>query len=255
MGLRITQGTLYARTLFQIQRSLSGSVRLQEQLSTGQRVNRPSDDPAATLRIPAADVRPAEPRPAAQQRDARARDDRYRCLEPRGGEHDHAAGPRADDPGREGTISASDRRSIGQEIDQLLRQMVGVANGQRAGRYLFGGTKSDVPPFVIEDFGDETRVRYAGNSESLRVGVAPGIDTELNIPGNEIFQRRNRQATSLQGDTGITTGVGLDTGVGEDRLEVTFAGLDVTGVAGIARAPARRPRSGPSRTPSRRPIS
>jgi flagellin-like hook-associated protein FlgL len=61
-----------------------------------------------------------------------------------------------------GTINESDRRSLGQEVDQLLQQMVGLANAQRAGRFLFGGTESGRPPFVIENDGGSTRVVYQG---------------------------------------------------------------------------------------------
>ena len=51
MAIRITQGTLYSRALFDMQRGLFRYSQLQTEVATGRRVNRPSDDPAAALRI------------------------------------------------------------------------------------------------------------------------------------------------------------------------------------------------------------
>ena len=51
MSVRITQSMLYSRALQDIRRSSLGLIRLQEQVSTGRLVNRPSDDPARALRI------------------------------------------------------------------------------------------------------------------------------------------------------------------------------------------------------------
>ena len=51
MSLRITQGMLFSRALQDIRNSQLGFARIQQQAATGRRVNAPSDDPIATLRI------------------------------------------------------------------------------------------------------------------------------------------------------------------------------------------------------------
>ena len=51
MSLRITQSHLYNRARQDIHRGLLGYNALQQQIATGRRVNRPSDDPAASLQI------------------------------------------------------------------------------------------------------------------------------------------------------------------------------------------------------------
>ena len=50
MSLRITQTMMYSRALQDVQRGLSRYSQLQQEIATGRRVNRASDDPAATLR-------------------------------------------------------------------------------------------------------------------------------------------------------------------------------------------------------------
>ena len=50
MGTRITQKILFSNSRASLQKIETDLANLQEQLSTGRRVNRPSDDPLATRR-------------------------------------------------------------------------------------------------------------------------------------------------------------------------------------------------------------
>ena len=129
-----------------------------------------------------------------------------------------------------GTLSGSDRESIAAEVDQLLSQILGIANSRRGDRYLFGGTANGAPPFSLETSGGRTRPVYNGNRDSLSIDVAPGVSTELNVPGDSIFMRRDRGMTTLYDtERTIPTGIKLvgvgDTGVGYGELQVNFGGL------------------------------
>jgi flagellar hook-associated protein 3 FlgL len=225
MSLRITQSTLYSRALYDIQHGLAHSLQLQEQISTGRRINRPSDDPAAALQIIPLnnDLRTLQQlgsnvslaqetlnTGAASLEDASAIMQRVREL----------AMQAAND-----TVSASDRQSIGSEVDQLLHQMVSIGNSKRGDRFLFGGTENGGAPFqLVEDAGG-ARVAYHGNHDSLQIAVAPGVNTQLNEPGDAIFQARSRGDTSFTGSTGARPSDVGDTGVGFQTLTATFNGL------------------------------
>ena len=230
MPVRITQGMMYARALSDVQRGLVNYSRLQQEVATGRRVNRPSDDPAAALRILPlrSDLRDLEQLSnnvslaretlnvgAASLEDASAIMQRVRELVTQASN---------------GTVSDSDRSSIAAEFDQLLGQIAGIANSRRGDRFLFGGTENSSPPFELREAGDRTRPYYAGNRNSLDVDVAPGVTTALNVPGDGIFLSRNRGATTFapafgQQATGAQPiGVG-DTGVGFGELQVSFGGL------------------------------
>lgn len=225
MSLRITQGNLYQRALQDIQGSLFRYSRLQAQIASGQRVNRPSDDPAAALRIiPLAnDLRNLDRMGengtlaqdvmnvgAAAMEDASSAMQRARELVMQASN---------------GTLSHSDRQAIGAEVDQLLRQLVGIGNSKRGDRYLFGGSADNAAPFrLVEDAGG-SRVLYVGNQDRLSVEVAPGIEAEMNLPGDRAFVARQRRAATFSGGTGARpTGAG-DTGVGFQTLRVRFNGL------------------------------
>ncbi len=225
MTLRITQGHLFQRALGDIHRSLGKFTTLQQQVATGRRVNKASDDPAAALRIiplqndlrslqqmsdNVALARETLDTGAASLEDASSLVQRVRELTTQA---------------VNGSVGPGDRASIGQELDQLLQQMVSIGNSRRGDRYLFGGTESGDAPFQLVTDQGGTRVLYHGNHDRLEVEVAPGVTTALNVSGDSILQRRDRSGITFTGDTGAApTGSG-DTGVGFQTLRVSFNGL------------------------------
>lgn len=235
MTSRITNSILYRQSLQDIRRNLFGSSKLQTDIASGVRIHRPSDDPAGLLRLlPLQNelrgidqslenisvVRENLSVATAALEDASEIMQRVRELTIQG-----ANGP----------VSERDRNSLAEEIDQLISRMALAANSSRAGRYVFGGSETDSPPFTVERDEESTRVTYNGNERTVKIEVAPQVETELNLPGSQVFLSHNRGATTYEGETGITAGAGIDTGTGSDRLDVAFAGLDVPGaIAGIA---------------------
>ena len=230
MSLRITQGMLYSNALGNVQSGLFRYSQLQQEISTGRRINRPSDDPAGALRIlpirndlrnldqlssNVALARETLNTGAGSLEDASAAMQRVRELTTQASN---------------GTLNSADRSSIGAEMEQLLNQMVGIGNSRRGDRYLFGGTENGTAPFELVTVNGRTRAVYHGNRESLEVEVAPGVSTALNVPGDRIFLQRDRGATVFSPISGaaatgaVPAGRG-DTGVGFGSLEVSFAGL------------------------------
>ncbi|MGV3590497.1 MAG: flagellar hook-associated protein FlgL, partial [Gammaproteobacteria bacterium] len=75
-------------------------------------------------------------------------------------------------------------RSIGQEIDEHLKQIKVLANTRdSAGEYIFGGFRVDQPPF-IEDAG--TMV-YNGDQGQRLVQIGEGAQVAVRDPGDDIF--------------------------------------------------------------------
>lgn len=229
MPMRITQGMMYARALDDVQSGLFRFTQLQQEVASGRRINRPSDDPAAALRIlPLRNdlrdlgqlssnvslARETLNTGSASLEDASSVMSRVRELTTQASN---------------GTLNSSDRRSIGAEVDQLLNQILGIANSRRGDRFLFGGTENGSPPFSLVTAGNQTNAVYNGNRDSLEIDVAPGVSTALNIPGDSIFLNRDRGATVFSNDGDVSTGaqpVGSgDTGVGYAELDVSFGGL------------------------------
>jgi flagellar hook-associated protein 3 FlgL len=121
----------------------------QQQLTSGKRISRLSDDPANAARAERALA--AEQRAAADQRALEASRAAMTQLEAAFGDAtDLLAQARelvvaAGNP----SYSAAERRSIAERIAGLRAQLLAIANrGDGAGGYLFGGQGSAQPPFV-----------------------------------------------------------------------------------------------------------
>jgi flagellar hook-associated protein 3 FlgL len=230
MSMRITQGILYQRALIDVQHGLSRYSQLQQEVASGRRINRPSDDPEAALRILPlrTDIRRLEQLSGNVSLARETLDTGTASLEDASALMQRAR--ELTTQAANGTLSDSDRQSIGAEISQMLDQMVGIANTRRGDRYLFGGTANGEPPFAVVNDGGGTRVAYRGNRDSLQIDVAPGVTTDLNVPGDAIFQAHSRGATTFHNPDG-TAATGAqpagsgDTAVGFGHLDVTFAGL------------------------------
>jgi flagellar hook-associated protein 3 FlgL len=87
-----------------------------------------------------------------------------------------------------GTLGASAMQSYGTETDQLIQEAVQAANTTFNGSYIYGGTASGSPPFTVttDSTGEITGVAYAGNSSSAAVplsstsSVSPTTDGTTN---------------------------------------------------------------------------
>lgn len=235
MSLRITQGMLFDRALLDVRSGLLDRLRIQEQVATGRRVNRPSDDPSAALRILPLRARIQDFGRILENVDlaresldlgAAALEDASEIMQRL---------REVTVEGANGSKSESDRKSMAAEVDQLLQQMLGVANARRADGHLFGGARTEVSPFELVVDGGGSRVVYRGDGGRTRVEVAPGVSTAINVPGDGIFLARDREPTIFAGETGAKPSGASDSGVGFDELQVTFDSLSIpAGTSGIA---------------------
>lgn len=199
--MRVTQGMITNTFKRDLNYNLRQLARYQHQLATEKRISRPSDDPVAIvhslrLRSDLADIATFT-----------ANADHALCW--LGSTEDallHAGDiiQRASDlaiTGANGTNPEAALHAIADEVDQLLEQMIQIANSAQAGQYLFGGSKTravsgeeDYQPFeLMEEVIDEesgTYVRYVqynGNEQDRATEIGAGIDFAYNVTGSEAF--------------------------------------------------------------------
>jgi len=80
------------------------------------------------------------------------------------------------------TNSDESRQGIGEEINQLNETLVALANTTDAnGEYIFSGYQSDVQPF------DTATFAYNGDGGQRQLRVSDGYLVEINEPGNDLF--------------------------------------------------------------------
>ncbi len=87
-----------------------------------------------------------------------------------------------------GTYSASQRESGAERINGILRQLITYSNSQVSGQYIFGGTKTDVLPFDLDNENNPTKVIYYGNEETFSVKTGKNATVTVGHNGKEVFR-------------------------------------------------------------------
>lgn len=199
--MRISTANSYDASLSQLVKRQEDLSAAQEQLTTGKRVNRASDDPAAAARAERALA--AENRAVAGQRAVDASKNAMTLTE-------SALGDATDllQQVRETLIAAgnatytdAERKGLADKIGELRKQLVAVANrADGAGTYLFGGQGSGQAPFLDAAGG----VVYRGGSGEAAVASTEVLPVTTN--GDQIWM----QSRSGNGvfDTNAVTATG-----------------------------------------------
>jgi flagellar hook-associated protein 3 FlgL len=111
------------------------------------------------------------------------------------------------------TVSADQRGVIADQIESAKTRLLTLANTQVNGRYLFGGTKTDSAPFTAGP-----PVAYNGNGTPLDLNLTSDTPFAVSVTGNavmnqrgstDLFQNLNQLETAVRsGDTaGMTSGL------------------------------------------------
>ncbi|SHN34888.1 flagellar hook-associated protein FlgL [Rhizobacter sp. OV335] len=199
--MRISTSNSYDASLQQLMKRQDDLSAAQEQLTTGKRVNRASDDPAAAARAERALA--AENRAVAGQRAVDASKNAMTLTE-------SALGDATDllQQVRETMLAAgnatytdAERKGLSDKIGELRKQLMAVANrADGAGTYLFGGQGAGQAPFLDAAGG----VVYQGGDGEAEVASTEALPITSN--GDQIWM----QARSGNGvfDTQAVTATG-----------------------------------------------
>jgi len=149
--------------------------------------------------------------------------------------------------GANGTFTKDDQKYMAQEVDQLLGEMVSMANSRSPdGSYIFSGDKSRTQPFreikgTAPGAAGEVLVgvQYLGASSAPRAEISEGDYMPLSVGGSDVFWAEKQQAISgfdardwrAEADsTIIVDGVGIGIKAG-DNLYAVVAKINDSGAA------------------------
>lgn len=190
--MRVTHQLVKRTVLNNIQRNLGQMDRLQNMLSSGKVLRKPSDDPIKVARVMSHTT--ALARNEQYQKNIDATRSWMSVTEDSLGSIGEIL-QRARElsvSGANGTMSESARKAIGMEVDELINIMVQMGNSSYDGRYIFGGFQTNTIPFsrdkALLDGGAESSVVYHGDQGSIAWEVAPGVTIQGNVDGQELFQ-------------------------------------------------------------------
>jgi flagellar hook-associated protein 3 FlgL len=183
--MRITEGHLAGRFLFDINRTREAIVNLQS-ASLGKRVQKPSDDPQA------ADV-------IIRLKNTISRYEQYgRNIQEGSSMLENAEAGLGDFSDvlinvkelltRANSGQATEYPTYAAQLDSMLGQAVDIANTKFGGKYIFGGTNTLTPPFTLAADRSAVTANPAGISGAITVQVAESMTTPSNIDGAEAFQ-------------------------------------------------------------------
>ena len=126
-----------------------------------------------------------------------------------------------------GIYDEEGRKRIAESLDSTLEHMVSLSNTKYANQYLFGGDDTATAPYTVVREGDQiVRVIYQGSEEARRVEVAPGIDIDAHHVGDEIFRSHDRTDPVFLGQTGAAAGTGTSNVQGDVWLTVEHDGAN-----------------------------
>lgn len=118
--------------------------------------------------------------------------------------------------GANGTNSGANLQAIAEQVEGIRNQVLQAANTSYQGNYIFAGTATNTTPFTLNSSAPDG-VTYNGNTDVNTVQIAEGNSVQVNVPGSQIFQGTGGDVfgalqqliTALQ--SGNTTAVGTAT--------------------------------------------
>lgn len=147
MPFRVTDASTNARLLAQLTASRQRVARAQEQVASGKRINRPSDDPVGAgvlvrLNITQAALEQFERNSGVARDLLTAADGSLESYEQLLDKVRASIARGASD-----VIDANGKAAIAEELDGLAGSVLALANQRYGDRYLFGGTRQEVAPY------------------------------------------------------------------------------------------------------------
>lgn len=178
--MRVTNNMLSYNLLRNLQAAAGRMDKLQNQMSSGLKITRPSDDPVGIEN-------------ALRMRSTISHVEQWKSNAKEGMAYldsvDDTLGEmtsmiqRAKElaiDGSNGTKAPEDRQKIAIEVDQIKEQLIQLANSKVGTKYIFGGT-ANVQPFPPGE------TEWKGSDDILKFQVGSNLNLEISVNGQDLF--------------------------------------------------------------------
>lgn len=231
MDLRVTPQVILSNAIFNAQQEYNQLAVWQQQLSTGNRILEPSDDPLGELQVLAQQAQYNRVNVYQQNiSDAQSKlNDSVSTLTQVS--NLLAQAKQLAITGASSDNSSTADAAMGDQVDSILNQIVHLANVQFNGQYLYSGVASQTTPFA---FNAQGQVGYNGSSQTVSQPIGTGLQVETLYAGNQVFQSLQRGPTVITGTTGATAGSGTDSATGSGTLTVAHTSTTYAAGSGVA---------------------
>jgi flagellar hook-associated protein 3 FlgL len=208
--MRITTNLIYNQNLRSIDTNQGNLVDIQQQLATGKKLLRPSDDPVGAAQV----IRLTEEldkitqyqrnndltSSALEQQETALRSindvvNRARVLTVQSGN---------------GILAGQDRKAIGAEIEQIRDQVLDLMNTRNAsGDYVFSGYQSSNQAFEFNPSASGDKVSFLGDDGENQIQISDSVILQSTSSGKSIFQevfaRFNFEVTAQSAGVSVET--------------------------------------------------
>ena len=187
--MRISTGQLFDRSIQSVLNNQADLSDIQQQLSSGKKILRPSDDPVGAAQV----IRLTEDIDSIAQYKKNSNlltnsleqeetvlsgvknaINRTRVLMIQSGN---------------GIVNSDDRKAIGIEISQLRDQVFDFMNSQNAsGEYIFAGFQSASPAFSFDASATGNKYSFEGDGGENKIQVSDNISLQMNNSGLNVFE-------------------------------------------------------------------
>lgn len=183
--MRVTSQAYSAQLQRQLAALSTKQNELQIKAASGQRIQRPEDDPTAVQKV--LDLQGEARSVQAYQKNI----DQMLDYSNTAFGSIKALKQSADRAGEiatlaDGTKSPVELATYAKEVDQMIEQAVQNSNAKFQGDYLFGGTKTSQPPFVAtkDSSGRIISVAYQGNTSTASSEISEGLTASAQTLGS-----------------------------------------------------------------------
>jgi len=180
--MRVTQHSMSLNSLANVQASLNRTARLQEQMSSGKVLNRPSDSPTGTVTsLSLRSQISAQEQYAANAQDGAAWLGTLDTALQSVGSALQRVRDLAVQAANTGSLDPKARQAMAAEITTLREGLTGLANATYLGRPVFGGTTAGGRAF------DPTTYAYVGDSGKVTRRVDDRTQVSVGSDGAAVF--------------------------------------------------------------------
>nr|WP_202079360.1 flagellar hook-associated protein FlgL [Caldalkalibacillus salinus] len=181
--MRVTQNMLNQNMLTSLNRNLGKMETLQRQMTTGKKINKPSDDPvglSSAMRY--------RSELEANEQYQRNLDDAQSWVE----FNDTTVGQAVDvlHRARELAVQGANdsnpqeaKNAVASEVEELFDQLMDIANSQFNGKYVFNGQKTDQPPYPTDDAYQDTTF----DDGKINFEVSRSLVLNVNVHAGQVF--------------------------------------------------------------------
>ncbi len=231
--MRVTESTIYQQTIAQANAALAKVAKAQGELSSGLRVQAPSDDPQAAgllvrHKFDQAQITAIQNGAQSAANELNAADSALGDVSTILARAQAVATQLGND-----TYTADERAAAAEEVDGLFKQVVNSLNARFGDRYIFGGYSDDQAPFAADG-------TYQGDTGVRQVEVASGVYEDASIRadvmakgvggGVDILQTLTDLSAALRSNDGdaIRASIGsLQAGINQVATAQSHAGTSV----------------------------